>query len=580
MSFDPRSPVVAAGVYGRAADEGVPARDAAGARARSWWTPGLWITLGALGVVHAVYAYGLRVNSDESQHLHVAWSLSQGLVGYRDVFDNHAPLFHLLYAPCVRWVGERADALVRMRLSILPLTAISLLATASIARSLLGEERMVWAMVLAALNPLWFVTSSEFRADGLWAAAWLCGMALLLARRSWSRGDFATGLAFGIALATSFKTTVLLAALAFAVAGTLIAMPSSQRHAFAARLRSAWPALCAGLVLPVLLVLAWVAQQRALDDFYADAVLHNVLPGLGAHGDRTANELLVPISFTLVVAAVATWARRAPSRIDGRTLLAFLWSVAYLLLIEGCWPLVTAQDFMPWSPVAIVASIAVLGVGFRGTERWPFHLLATLCAATEIFLVRRYYPWQPERVDRHRDVVAEVLALTAPGEPVLDLKGEALFRPRPVTQVYETITRERLRRELLADDAPERTIASHTYVAMPDEGRWPARTRAFLAAHFVPVGAVRVAGQLLRSSGTGEPIVLEIAVPGRYALVTPSGRAVEAKLDGVSYDGPRDLTRGRHELIVAGAPTDLAVLWAHAVELGFSPFHPANQGDR
>src|SRR5437762_10194405 len=62
--------------------------------------------------VRLVYDLRLRVDTDEPQHLHVAWTWTQGLVPYRDAFDNHAPLFHLAMAPLVAAFGERADLLV------------------------------------------------------------------------------------------------------------------------------------------------------------------------------------------------------------------------------------------------------------------------------------------------------------------------------------------------------------------------------------------------------------------------------------------------------------------------------------
>ena len=51
--------------------------------------------------LRVVYVFHHGFDSDESQHLHVAWAWTQGLLPYRDVFDNHAPLFHLLHAPLV-----------------------------------------------------------------------------------------------------------------------------------------------------------------------------------------------------------------------------------------------------------------------------------------------------------------------------------------------------------------------------------------------------------------------------------------------------------------------------------------------
>src|SRR5438105_15666549 len=43
-----------------------------------------------------LYAFYYHVDSDETQHLHVVWAWANGLVQYRDVFDNHPPLFQML----------------------------------------------------------------------------------------------------------------------------------------------------------------------------------------------------------------------------------------------------------------------------------------------------------------------------------------------------------------------------------------------------------------------------------------------------------------------------------------------------
>ena len=46
---------------------------------------------------------------------------SQGLLQYRDVFDNHMPVFHILSAPLVALIGEDPRILFFMRLATLPL---------------------------------------------------------------------------------------------------------------------------------------------------------------------------------------------------------------------------------------------------------------------------------------------------------------------------------------------------------------------------------------------------------------------------------------------------------------------------
>jgi hypothetical protein len=66
------------------------------------------------------FASSLRIDSDETQHLHVAWGWANGLLPYRDLFDNHSPLFQFLYSPLVRLLGERADIVVPKRLAVNP----------------------------------------------------------------------------------------------------------------------------------------------------------------------------------------------------------------------------------------------------------------------------------------------------------------------------------------------------------------------------------------------------------------------------------------------------------------------------
>src|SRR5262247_3871022 len=58
------------------------------------------------------YVFAYPFDSDEPQHLHVAWAWTRGLLQYRDVFDNHAPLFHMLSAPLVALFGETPRILV------------------------------------------------------------------------------------------------------------------------------------------------------------------------------------------------------------------------------------------------------------------------------------------------------------------------------------------------------------------------------------------------------------------------------------------------------------------------------------
>src|SRR3954464_4432987 len=96
------------------------------------------LSIGAIAslALRAVAFFHYRFDSDEPQHLHVAWGWTAGLVQYRDVFDNHAPLFHMAMAPLLRVLGERPDILLFMRAPMLVLWIIVSAAAFAIARRL------------------------------------------------------------------------------------------------------------------------------------------------------------------------------------------------------------------------------------------------------------------------------------------------------------------------------------------------------------------------------------------------------------------------------------------------------------
>ena len=77
----------------------------------------LFTLLVALSIANVLHR---NFNSDEPQHAHVIWGWTHGLVQYRDLFDNHMPLFHLLFAPLFALIGERATILFWMRFLLLP----------------------------------------------------------------------------------------------------------------------------------------------------------------------------------------------------------------------------------------------------------------------------------------------------------------------------------------------------------------------------------------------------------------------------------------------------------------------------
>ena len=127
------------------------------------------------------YAVGLRFDVDEPQHLHVVWAWSRGMLPYRDVFDNHAPLFPIpLRADCFRLIPERA----RHRHSpcggpCCRSTPSSVYAVYRLAAVFYSPKLALLIAVSGTLLPRYFLKSVEFRPDDLWAAVWFLALAVL-----------------------------------------------------------------------------------------------------------------------------------------------------------------------------------------------------------------------------------------------------------------------------------------------------------------------------------------------------------------------------------------------------------------
>lgn len=515
-----------------------------------------------------------RIDSDESQHLHVVWAWTRGLVPYRDVFDNHMPLFHLLCAPLLLAIGERPWAVIAMRIAMLPLFALTLWAVGRLARTLFSPRAGLWAMVLGGLVPRFFLCSVEFRPDDLWTVLWLVALVVLVEGRLTPRRSLAAGLLLGAALGVSLKTVLMLVALAGAVVGTLLVARLERVRARPPLARCAGAAL-AGMLLIPLAVTALFATQGALGPYLYGTIWHNLVPGLGDWTEQRQRWALFPVSLPLLWAAAYPIFRSTPRPgLGARRAFVFLVTAGYLGALTLLWPLRERESYLPFYPlVMLLVTPLILRAGERVPGRPAGRLLAPTLAALVGIGGLCVGDSLKNLAPRETRLLADVLRLTGPDDPVLDLKGETVFRRRPYYYVLEAVTKARLTRGLLRDDIPERLIATGTTVVVNDVGGFPRRAQDFLLQNYVPVGSLRVAGCVIgRAEASGDRLGFDVQIATRYALVTDGGPA-SGLIDGTRYDGPRFLAPGHHEYTRAETDGRVAVVWAQAVERGFTPFY-------
>jgi hypothetical protein len=549
--------------------------------AETWTLVVLW---GGLCALRVAYAFSYPLDSDEPQHLHVAWAWTRGLLPYRDVFDNHAPLFHLLSAPLVALIGETPRILVLMRLAMLPLFLATLWGSFLLGRRLFGARGGIWGATVCGLSPTFFFKSLEYRADVLWAALWVLAIVTLLGGGLDARRGFRGGILLGACLAVSLKTVMLLSALALATGTVFLLAPRADPGARRRALPYALSVL-GGFVLPPAALVLFFAARGSLRELVYCTVAHNLLPGVGRWGTSKRIYLLVPV-FILLLLTARFIMKRFPG--DGvRVAFLFLLAGSQYLLLSTVWPVHTRQDLLPFYPLFTVLLAGLLlarRVSPGGETRlltWSVPKAAVVpavLACLELGILPALSPIAARGTAAQARLLSEVLALTDPDDFVLDLKGQAVFRNRPFYYALETMTLERMARGMIEDTIPERCVLTRTCVASADLAGFPPRTRRFLEDNYVVVGTWRVAGRVLdrRAADETTPRAFEVVIPSRYAVVAERGEA-RGRLDGRPYDGPRDLAPGRHEFIPAPGATTLAVIWARAAERGFSPFAPAGE---
>lgn len=487
----------------------------------------------------------LKVDSDEPQHLHVVWLWTQGLLPYRDAFDNHMPLFSWAMAPLLGWVGERPDAVLAMRLPMLLLWLIGLWPLVSIAHAAGGRRVLPLAVLLVALDTVLFAYSQQFRPDNPWALFWLAAMAVLASAGSARIRLVLAGLLAGAALATSMKSTVLLATLAAAAASIAVA---ERRTLFAWREITSF---VIGLVVLPLLVLAAVWQAGLLPDFYHCVVGDNL--GSGLHQQtQLLRWLLALVLLPLALVAVLR-AFRPRERETFGVRIVLLSGVWALIVFRVLWPSFTDQDQLPTLPLVLV--LTALWVE-RFTLRWTDGRRATLFGTVALLLLALLQLRHPFREDAAADDTARraaVLALAGPDDAVLDAKGESVFRSRPVYQVFELLTLHKLRRGELQLDLPAVLRDRRVGVVLPSRVVTDEAFADFLRTNFLEVApGVLLAGRRLPLPAGQGGIDFELAIAGDYRA---DGCDAGCRVDGQAVETPLRLAAGAHRLEADGPRT-------------------------
>ncbi|MDQ6623597.1 MAG: hypothetical protein M3Y86_08955 [Verrucomicrobiota bacterium] len=521
-------------------------------------------------LLRGYYIFHATIDSDEPQHLHVTWAWTKGLLQYRDVFDNHTPLFHLLTAPILSALGEQAGIIPWMRLAMVPFFLFCLWCVYRLGRRLFSEEVGGWAMIVAGFLPRFFIIAGQYRSDDLWVALWLATLVVLVERRLSVWRLFFAGFLIGCMLTTSLKTSILLIALAVASAGVWFASLRAKSCARSGRM--AWKhiaGLLAGALIAPLLLLAYYYKQHALPALIQETVFHNYVPRLGQWKNWRMAWFFPVEVVALLSISLPLWRSSPLLELRQRRVLVFLSGGLYLALLVSFWPLLAPESFLPFYPIAalfLTAFILAAYPRFLGVKR----VILSALVAIEVATIIATNPPRRQGTIAEKMLLADVLRLTGPDDYVMDGKGETIFRRRAFFPIFEHITRNRLALGLTPDSMPADLVATRTCVATTFHP-FTKQDTSFIDKNYLPVGPLSVVGQILSATSGAKAIKFQIVIPASYAIISKSGPAT-GMLDGKPYSGAIFLEAGPHQFQGQFSEGRLAVVWARALELGFSPF--------
>jgi hypothetical protein len=530
------------------------------------------LALAGMIALRIAYACVYRVDSDEPQHLHVVWGWAHGLLPYRDLFDNHSPLFQMACAPLLRLLGEHAWIVVPMRLAMLPLFVADLWLVYLIGRTLYFQRWGVWMAIVAGCVPTFFLVTTEFRTDDLWTTLWLATVWLAVSGPMAGKRAFWFGLTMGACFAVSMKTTLLLLSMGVGAAGLLTLHALSRRRAeVAATLKSAGLILAGLIIIPALLI-GFFAAQGALHQMYYCVIQHNTLPGLGKWAKSGFHQWLFPLSLPMILGL--GWLcmhSSANERTGAGRALILMTCGAYYFLLRSYWPLVTGQDFIPLLPLVLLAVLPFLFHLLSltgGPERVLIPIAGLALLGGEMACIWRHQSPLDNEMLPFEQNLAIVLHLTNPGDLVMDGKGETIFRNRPTYWVMEGVTLKRMEFGLIPNDVRAQIIKTGTCVAV--NHRLRPEDQAWLRANFLEGdGKVWVAGEEL--GGARPAMTFHTDIKARYSIVSENGK-VEGSLDGAPIQDSQQIPAGDHRLEIVAGRGDVAVVWTQALERGFSPF--------
>ena len=388
---------------------------------------------------------------DEFEHLQGSWLISQGLIPYRDYFEHHTPLWHLLTSQVFRL--EQPESMDRVAILLAGFRTFSILCSATtaaltwlLARRAFGAPIAAIALALLLSESIFISKGIEIRPDPL-SILGIVGATYALARafasqphapgfetqpgRSAIFWTVISGIAVTLAILSSQKAL-------FAVPGLVIAFAYLAKRRFF----KLAPYALAGSLLIAAPILVWFASRGALGQFF----YYNFLLNSGwVRQNFNWGTLELRSNATFLFLSVAgciliIW--RLSNGIRQPELLLAVCLLLSLVAGGAALPVVQRQYIMmalPFAAICAAGAIQICVQAVKGSKWMPVSAMAlaaiilffTAHNLYKIFYQRESYMILSERDSDMRRKLAFLLQTVPPNQTVMAAwsVGVAFRRP-------------------------------------------------------------------------------------------------------------------------------------------------------
>src|SRR5438477_11492610 len=358
-----------------------------------------------------------RFDSDEPQHLHVIWGWARGFVQYRDLFDNHMPLFHITFAPIFGLIGDRATVLYVMRFVLLPLYFVAAWCTYKLGTCLFSMRAGIWAVILAGLYTRYHLISLEFRTDNLWAPLWLLCLTTLVTGPLTVRRALVAGLLLGLCFGVSMKSILFLLSIGLAAPLTLLLVGRRNLALSWTHLVQCIAAFVVSTATIPATIMMFFAFKGLWRDFRYCVFDFNFLVR-GASENSLAYRIHLTVTIIFALPSILYVARRM-IRATGAAGLALrracilMVRTVYFFAFKTFWPVRSHDDDPPFYPLAaVLCSGALLAlstklISFKWNAGQIFGRVPVpaFLAVGEIFVLIAMQPIWKDKTKRETDLL-------------------------------------------------------------------------------------------------------------------------------------------------------------------------------